>query len=83
MRNSARQSFTGVVVNTHPNIARHDYDALKAQVHRFINSRDEKSRELCTQQRQQLLGQIAWLAQFNSSRADKLRAKLRTALIFV
>ncbi len=79
MRSSARQSFTGVVVNTHPNIARRDYDALKAQVHRFVSTLEGTSRELCTQQRQQLIGQIAWLAQFNASRADKLRERLNAA----
>jgi RNA-directed DNA polymerase len=78
MRNSARQSFTGVVVNERPNIARRDYDALKARVHRFVNSLEGKSRGLCTEQRQQLLGRIAWLAQFNPSRADKLRERLNT-----
>jgi RNA-directed DNA polymerase len=79
MRQSARQSFTGVVVNERPNIARHDYDALKARVHRFVSALAGNSREQSTQQRQQLLGQIAWLAQFNASRANKLREKLNAA----
>jgi RNA-directed DNA polymerase len=79
MRNSARQSFTGVVVNERPNIARLDYDTLKARVHRFVVALASISREQGIPQRQQLLGQIAWLAQFNAPRANKLREKLDAA----
>jgi RNA-directed DNA polymerase len=79
MRNSARQSFAGVVVNERPNIARRDYDALKARVHRFVGALAGISRAQGIQQRQQLLGQIAWLAQFNAPRANKLREKLNAA----
>jgi RNA-directed DNA polymerase len=70
-----RQRVTGVVVNEFANIARKDFDLLKAQVHRYsqLPTRDAA-------QRAQLLGQLAWLGQFHPARAEKLRAQLNLNL---
>jgi RNA-directed DNA polymerase len=72
MRNSARQSFAGLVVNKHLNIARSDFDRLKAAVHRA-------TRDCSKETEAQLLGRIAWLAQSSPARAKKLREKLHSS----
>jgi RNA-directed DNA polymerase len=69
MRHSARQSFAGLVVNKRVNIARRDYDQLKAAVHRATKNTSEHVVA-------SLLGRIAWLGQSSPSRAKKLREKL-------
>jgi RNA-directed DNA polymerase len=69
MRDSARQSFAGLVVNERVNIARRDYDRLKAAVHRATHDAEETASA-------QLLGQIAWLSQCSPVRATKLRDQL-------
>jgi hypothetical protein len=72
MRHSARQSFAGLVVNKRVNLARRDYDQLKAAVHRATkNMSDDVVAPL--------LGRIAWLGQSSPSRATKLREKLLSA----
>jgi hypothetical protein len=72
MRHSARQSFAGLVVNKRVNIARRDYDQLKAAVHRATkNMSDDVVAPL--------LGRIAWLAQSSPARAKKLREKLHSS----
>ncbi|MGL4232304.1 MAG: reverse transcriptase family protein [Casimicrobium sp.] len=65
MRDSGRQSFTGLVVNERVNVARDDYDRIKAAVHRA--TADDVSR---------VLGLLSWLKQSSPQRAEKLRAKL-------
>jgi RNA-directed DNA polymerase len=65
MRSTGRQSFTGLVVNERINIARDDYDRIKAAVHRA--TQDDVPR---------VLGQLSWLSQSSPERAAKLRAKL-------
>jgi Reverse transcriptase (RNA-dependent DNA polymerase) len=69
MRYTGRQSFTGLVVNQRVNVARDEYDCIKAAVHQA--TRDDVPR---------VLGLLAWLQQSSPQRAEKLRAKLfRTA----
>lgn len=65
MRNTGRQSFTGLVVNERVNVARDEYDRIKAAVHRA--SADDVPR---------VLGLLSWLKQSSPQRAEKLRAKL-------
>jgi RNA-directed DNA polymerase len=78
MRQSTRQEVTGIVVNARPNIARTDYDALKALLHRC-----EKKGALSqapgevSEFRAELEGRVAWVAQLNASRGAKLRAQLQ------
>lgn len=72
MRAHQRQLVTGVVVNERPAVARADYDALKARLHRLATRGvgDDAEPEL----RAQLLGQLAWVGRFSTSRARKLEA---------
>jgi RNA-directed DNA polymerase len=71
MPRGGRQRVTGVVVNEFANIARKDFDLLKAQVHRYSQSTSHDA-----VLREQLLGKLAWLGQFQPARADKLRTQL-------
>ncbi len=78
MRQNTRQEVTGIVVNARPNIARDDYDALKALLHRC-----EKKGALSQAPgevadfRAELEGRVAWVTQLNPRRGAKLRAQLR------
>lgn len=77
MRDSVRQSFTGLVVNERLNVPREAFDTLKARVHRFATrgrATTDAADECAV-----LLGHIAWLAQAHPARAAKLRAKLEAA----
>lgn len=66
-----RQSVTGVVVNTRPNLARERYDRLKAELHQLgLRSR---SVPVDPALRGPLLGRLAWARQFlAASRVEKL-----------
>ena len=64
---------TGIVVNERTNMARKDFDLLKAKVHRF-----SQNSEKCPHLYAQLLGQISWLRQLNPRKASKLLSKLQT-----
>jgi RNA-directed DNA polymerase len=68
MSAGGRQVVTGIVVNVRPNIARADYDRLKALLH---NARRDGPGE---HDRDALLGRIAWVAQLNPARGAKLCA---------
>ncbi|MET0211080.1 MAG: reverse transcriptase family protein [Burkholderiaceae bacterium] len=59
MPSGGRQQVTGVVVNERPNLARDEYDLLRARLHRLGNAGPVDG-EL----RAQCLGRIAWAAQF-------------------
>jgi hypothetical protein len=63
---AGRQRVTGVVVNDHPNVARPDYDRLKAAIH---NARRDGPRGV---DRAELRGRIAWVAQVNPRRGKRL-----------
>lgn len=65
-------SITGIVVNERVNMARKDFDLLKAKVHRY-----RQNLEHCPRTYAQLLGQISWLRQLNPQKAAKLLAKLQ------
>jgi hypothetical protein len=65
-----RQAVTGVVVNARPNLAREEYDLLKARLHRcLVNGPGADAARL----RAELQGRIAWAAQLNPARAAKLQ----------
>lgn len=74
IRNSQRQTVTGVVVNTRPNIVRRDFDALKAIltncVRRGPSTQNHDRHENFAAH---LLGRIAHVAQLNPARGEKLR----------
>jgi len=75
MRRSVRQAFTGLVVNSRVNVARDEFDALKASVHRFCKPDATANAD----ELRVLLGRVAWLGQSHPARAEKLRAKLFAA----
>jgi retron-type reverse transcriptase len=72
MSSGGRQTVTGIVVNARPNVARADYDRLKATLHNAV--RDGPG-EL---DRDALLGRIAWVASLNPARGRKLRSTFAT-----
>jgi hypothetical protein len=75
MRRSARQSLAGAVVNDRPNVARADFDALKATLHNCARTGPSgQNREAHDDFRAHLLGRIAHVATLNPARAAKLRA---------
>jgi hypothetical protein len=69
MGRGRRQTVTGIVVNSHPNVPRAEYDALKAILHRA--SLDGPA----GLDPAHLLGRIAWVESLNSSRGAKLRER--------
>ncbi len=74
IRNNQRQTVTGVVVNSHPNVARRDYDILKAIltncVRRGPSTQNHDRHESFSAH---LQGRIAHVIQLNSARGERLR----------
>ena len=75
MRASQRQSVTGIVVNQRPNLARSDYEALKAMLHNCVRT-GPRSQNLSghVDFRAHLEGRIGWVAHLHPERGHKLRA---------
>jgi RNA-directed DNA polymerase len=69
MTSAGRQRLCGVVVNVRPNVARTEYDTLKAIVHNAAR------RGPGDESRDRLLGRIAWVESVNPNRGAKLRAR--------
>lgn len=74
IRNNQRQTVTGVVVNTHPNVARRDYDTLKAIltncIRRGPSTQNHDRHESFSAH---LQGRIAHVVQLNPARGERLR----------
>lgn len=71
---SQRQLVTGVVINATPNIARDEYDRLKAILHRLATNRpDGDAARRPVDLQAHLRGRVAWVASLNSHRGEKLR----------
>ena len=71
-RSHQQQRITGLVVNAQPNIARADYDRLRAELHRAA-----RMGPVDAQQRAHLQGRVAWTCQaLAPSRVAKLRSLL-------
>lgn len=72
---STTQRVTGIVVNAHPNLPRHEFDRLKATL---TNCRRHgpasQNRQGLLDFRAHLQGRIAWWRQVNPARATKLQA---------
>jgi hypothetical protein len=76
MPRAGRQRVTGVVVNVKPNVAREDYDRLKAILHNAARDGPEsQNREGVEDFRAHLLGRIAWVAALHPARGARLRAR--------
>ena len=72
-----RQLICGIVVNERPNVARREYDALKAILHDAeLNGSEAANRAGHPEFRAHLLGRIAWVESLNPQRGGRLRARL-------
>lgn len=71
-----RQLVTGLVVNAHPNVRRHDYDVLKAIVHNAVRTGGPaQNRKGAPDFRASLAGRIAWLEHVHPAHGARLRAE--------
>lgn len=70
MTSAGRQSTCGIVVNRRPNVAREEYDRLKAILH---NAALDGPGSLS---RAQLEGRVAWVEFLNPARGARLRERL-------
>jgi hypothetical protein len=76
MTRAGRQRVTGVVVNVRPNVAREDYDRLKAILHNAARDGPAAhNRDGVEDFRAHLLGRIAWVAALHPERGARLRAR--------
>jgi RNA-directed DNA polymerase len=76
MPRAGRQHVTGLVVNAHPNVARDEYDRLKAILHNAAHhGPDSQNREHVSDFHAHLLGRIAWVTSVNPARGAKLRER--------
>lgn len=75
MTRAHAQTVCGLVVNEHANLRRHDFDRLRAILHRCATQgpASQADRPL-NEWRQHLLGRIAWAEQVNPAKARRLRA---------
>jgi hypothetical protein len=75
MRAGTQQRLCGLIVNARPNVARRDYDALRATLHNAARL-GPASQNLSGQPdfRAHLLGRIAWVAHVHPQRGVRLRA---------
>src|SRR5262249_33347161 len=68
-----RQSVCNVVVNQRPNLARDEFDKLKAILNRCVrHGPASQNRESHAQWREHLQGRVAWAVQVNASKAQRL-----------
>ncbi|HYT87545.1 MAG TPA: reverse transcriptase family protein [Gemmataceae bacterium] len=75
MRPSVRQQLAGVVVNVRPNLARSEYDRLKATLHNCIRHGPySQNRDGHRDFRAHLAGRIAYWQWLNPARGARLRA---------
>ncbi|SIO61458.1 RNA-directed DNA polymerase [Burkholderia sp. GAS332] len=74
MRRGARQHLAGVVVNSHPNLARTEFDALKAVLTNCVRQGPaSQNREGHADFRAHLAGRVAHAAMLNAARGAKLK----------
>jgi RNA-directed DNA polymerase len=74
MRSGTRQSAAGVLINKRTNIAREDYDRLKAILHNCEKlGPDSQNRDHHPHFRAHLSGRIAYVRMVNHERGEKLQ----------
>jgi hypothetical protein len=74
MRESVRQHLAGIVANRHLNVARDDFDRLKATLTNCVRTGPEgQNREGHPAFRQHLAGRVAFVESVNASRGKRLR----------
>ncbi|MYN09966.1 reverse transcriptase family protein [Pseudoduganella aquatica] len=75
MRAGARQQVTGVVVNAHPNIARDEYDKLKATLTNCVrHGPASQNRDRRPDFHAYLAGRISYVKMVNAARASRLQS---------
>jgi RNA-directed DNA polymerase len=73
---AGRQRVCGIVVNERTNVAREEYDTLKAILHNAeLSGPASQNRDGRPDFRAHLLGRIAWFHSLNPERGEKLRAQ--------
>ena len=71
---AGRQRVCGVVVNERPNVARHEFDRLKATLHNAaLRGPASENRAGVPDFRAHLLGRIAWVESLHPRRGERLR----------
>ncbi len=71
-----RQAVTGIVVNQRLNVARADYDRLKATIHNcVVHGPHAQNHRQVDDFRAHLLGRISWVESLNAGRGERLRAE--------
>lgn len=76
MTRAGRQRVCGIVVNAHPNVARGEYDRLKAILHNCaVRGPAQQNRDGVPDLRAHLLGRVTWVESVNPARGAKLRAR--------
>lgn len=74
MPQTTRQQVTGIVVNSHNNVSRTEYDRLKAVLHNCArNGPVAENRDNHSDFRAHLNGRVTWAENINPQRARKLR----------
>jgi hypothetical protein len=69
-----RQTVCNVVVNQRPNLRREEFDRLKAILHRCVTRGPAaENRQGIEQWQQHLRGRVAWAAQLNPDKAQRLK----------
>lgn len=72
-----RQAVCNIVVNRHPNLPRAEFDRLKAILHQCVtNGPASQNREARPHWREYLQGRVAWAAQLNPAKAQRLKRLL-------
>jgi len=75
MPQNGRQRITGIIVNRHCNVARTDFDHLKAILHNCTRTGPAlQNRANIENFRNHLAGRVAWVEQISPARGAKLRA---------
>lgn len=73
MTRGGRQRVCGIVTNQRLNVARGEYDALRAILHNSrVHGPSSQNRHQAPDFRAHLLGRIAWIAALNPARGEKL-----------
>lgn len=73
MRSHQRQQLAGLVINSHPQVSRRDYDSLRALLHNAIaTGAAEQNRRGHPEFRAHIYGRIAWIGATNPTRRNAL-----------
>ena len=67
------------MVNRAPNLARDEFDRLKATLHQcVVHGPSTQNRDALADWRQHLQGRVAWAAQLNPQKAQRLKCLLES-----